>query len=95
MLGDLGAHLEGILDFCDFKDVSGTKKYLIFEVSIDIFWIQFLVFFFLNAHVSGFFVILGAQWLQNGSHLEIIFRTFLMTGNFLIFATPTVRNLDF
>ena len=30
--GGLEAHFDDILDFCDFKDVSGTKNYLLFEV---------------------------------------------------------------
>ena len=92
--GGLEAHFDDILDFCDFKDVFHANPYLVFEVKMRHF-LDPIFSVFLSAHFSGFFVILGAQWLQNGSHLEVILMTFLRTGYFLIFATPTVRNLDF
>ena len=80
--------------FSDFGDLTPLKSYSLFGSFFDTFCIQFFSVF-LNARFSGFFVILGAQRLQNGRHLEVILLTFLMTGYFLIFATPTVRNLDF
>ena len=43
--GGLGAHFEDTSDFCDFGDLSAAKKYLVFEVIFDTFWMQFLVFF--------------------------------------------------
>ena len=80
--------------FSDFGDFTPLKKQSLFGSFFDTFCIQF-VMFFLSARCSGFFVILGAQRLQNGRNLEVILRTFLVTGYFLIFATLTVRNLDF
>ena len=92
--GGLGAHFEGILDFCDFSHDFHTKKSLVSEVKMRHFLTHFFSVF-LSARFSGFFVIVGAQRLQNGKHLEVILKTFLVTGYFLIFATPTIRNLDF
>ena len=93
--GGLGAHFEPKARiFVILETLPPMKKQSLFCSFFHTFCIKFLVFF-LSARFSGFFVIWGAQWLQNGSHLEVILRTFLMTGYFLIFATPTVRNLDF
>ena len=61
------------------------------------FWLLFWYFLdsivsvFSSARLFWFFVILGAQSIQNGRHLEVILRSFLGTGDFLIFDTPPIR----
>ena len=76
--------------FSDFDDISARKG----QSFLASFWIQILLFF-LSVHFSSFFVIWGARRLQNGRHLEVTLRTFLVIGYFLIFATPILRYLDF
>ena len=92
--GGLGAHFETKARIFVILMTFPREKGRHFWFFFDVFWIQILLFF-LSVHFSSFFVIWGARRLQNGSHLEVILRTFFMTGYFLIFATPTVRNLDF
>ena len=68
----LGAHFS---DFCDFGDLSGTKKESLFEVIFDTFCIHFLVFFLECSFFSDVFEILGDQRL----HFGRFFGTFLET----------------
>ena len=81
-------------DLCDFGDVTPLKKQSLFVSLFHTCWIQFLVFF-LSVRFFWIFCDLGCPKHPNGSHLEVILMTFLMTGYFLIFATPILRNLDF
>ena len=65
------------------------------------FWLR--VWYFLDAFFGVFLsmcffrfsVILDAKSIQNGRPLEVILRSFLGTGDFLIFDTPIVRNAIF
>ena len=74
--GGSGTHFEPKARiFCDFDDISERTGDTFLRSFLDTFCINFFGVF-LSARFSGFFVILGAQRLHNGRHLEVILPTF-------------------
>ena len=89
--GGLGHHFEPkariFVILVIFPPESLVPFGLLFWYFLDAFFSHFLVPFW-----KPLFVKYGAKSIQNGRHLEVILRSFLVTGDFLIFDTPIARN---